>query len=212
MRRTLIIIFGCCAAMTAVMLGQPQAYRDRWVYVSTGLDGDQELARVEGIARTASEHGINGILLSAGFDSMDLKSPESLSRLTRLKQTCDRLDVEIIPAGFGVGYGGGVMSHDKNLAAGQPVRGALFVAGEHEAHFARRPAGEDIAMPTSSNDRETCRRASRRMERGPPLTQPYFIPAMPPCASRTSAVRKARSTSRKRCGCILIAAIACGPG
>ncbi len=139
MRRTLIIIFGCCAAMTAVMLGQPQAYRDRWVYVSTGLDGDQELARVEGIARTASEHGINGILLSAGFDSMDLKSPESLSRLTRLKQTCDRLDVEIIPAGFGVGYGGGVMSHDKNLAAGQPVRGALFVAGEHEAHFAPDP-------------------------------------------------------------------------
>jgi hypothetical protein len=139
MKRTLIIIFGCCALMTAVMLGQPQAYRDRWVYVSTGLDGDQELARVEGIARTASEHGINGILLSAGFDSMDLKSPESLARLTRLKQTCDRLGVEIIPAGFGVGYGGGVMSHDKNLAAGQPVRGALFLAGEHEALFAPDP-------------------------------------------------------------------------
>jgi hypothetical protein len=28
-----------------------------------------------------------------------------------------------------------VLAHDKNLAAGQPVRGALFVAGEHEAHF-----------------------------------------------------------------------------
>src|SRR5271157_50254 len=139
MKRTLIMIFGCCAAVTAVMLAQSQGFRDRWVYLSTDLDGDQELERVEGLARTASEHGINGILLSAGFDSMDLKSPESLARLARLKQTCDHLRVEIIPAGFGVGYGGGVMSHDKNLAAGQPVHGALFVAGEHEAHFAADP-------------------------------------------------------------------------
>jgi hypothetical protein len=95
---------------------------------------------VEGIARTASEHGMNGMMLSAGFDAMDLKSPERLERLTRLKQTADHLGVEIIPAGFGVGYGGGVMAHDKNLAAGQPVRGALFVAGEHTAQFQADPS------------------------------------------------------------------------
>ena len=45
------------------------------------------------------------------------------------------MSVEIIPAGFGAGYGGGVLAHDKNLAAGLPVHGALFVAGQHEAHF-----------------------------------------------------------------------------
>lgn len=126
-------------ALTTLMLGQSQAYRDRWVYVSTGLDSDQELERVEGIARTASEHGLNGILLSAGFDAMDLKSPEDLARITRLKQTCDRLGVELIPSGFGVGYGGGVLSHNKNLAAGQPVRGALFVAKGREATFLADP-------------------------------------------------------------------------
>jgi len=139
MKSTLIIILGCFAALTAVLLGQPRVYPDRWVYVSTELGSDQELERVQGIACTGSEHGVNGMLLAGGFDAMDLKSPESLERLTRLKQTCDRLGVEIIPAGFGVGYGGGVMSHDKNLAAGQPVRGAFFLAGEHEAHFAPDP-------------------------------------------------------------------------
>ena len=139
MKRALICILGCFVAMTAVMLGQSKVYRDRWVYVSTGLDDDRELARVEGIAGTASEHGINGMLLSAGFDAMDLKSPEFLARIARLKQTCDHLGVEIIPAGFGVGYGGGVLAHDKNLAAGLPVRGALFVAGEHEARFHADP-------------------------------------------------------------------------
>ena len=139
MKRTLIVILGCLAALTAVMLGESRVYRDRWVYISTDLDSDQELARVEGIARTAGEHGLNGMLLSAGFDAMDLKSPEFLTRLARLKMTCEQAHVEIIPAGFGVGYGGGVMAHDKNLAAGQPVRGALFVAGDHEAHFVADP-------------------------------------------------------------------------
>ncbi|MGA2984350.1 MAG: hypothetical protein ABSG32_11060 [Terriglobia bacterium] len=140
MKWTFIIILGCLVVLTAVVLGQSQAYRDRWVYVSTELDGDQDLARVEGIARTASEHGINGILLSAGFDAMDLKSASSLARIARLKQTCDRLGVEIIPTGFGVGYGGGVLAHDKNLAAGQPVRGSLFVVKEHEANLLADPS------------------------------------------------------------------------
>jgi hypothetical protein len=139
MKKTLIIALGCCAVVAALARGQSQVYRDRWVYVSADLDNDRELDRVEGIARTASEHGINGMLLSAGFDSMDLKSPEALERISRLKQTCDHLGVEIIPAAFGVGYGGGVLSHNKNLAAGLPVRGALFVAGEHEARFRADP-------------------------------------------------------------------------
>jgi uncharacterized membrane protein (DUF373 family) len=73
------------AAIPAVLLGQSHTYRDRWVYVSTGLNSDRELERIEGIARTASEHGLNGILLSAGFDDMDLKSPAELERLARLK-------------------------------------------------------------------------------------------------------------------------------
>jgi hypothetical protein len=141
MKRTVILILVGCAlvVMTAVMFSQSHVYRDRWVYVSSDLNNDRELERVEGVARTASEHGLNGMLLAAGFDAMDLKSPGGLDRLTRLKQACDRLGVEIIPAGFGVGYGGGVLSHDKNLAAGQPVRGALFSAKGQEATFRADP-------------------------------------------------------------------------
>ncbi len=105
------------------------------MYVSTGLADDAELARVEQIARTASAHGLNGMLLSAGFDMLDLKTPEYFRRLTHLKQTCDGLKVEIIPLGFGIGYGSGVLAHNKNLAAALPVRGALYVAGKDEARF-----------------------------------------------------------------------------
>ncbi|HET7840400.1 MAG TPA: hypothetical protein VFM21_02280, partial [Terriglobia bacterium] len=134
------IVLISLAALSALASSSPKVYPDRWVYVSTGLQSDEELARIESIARTASEHGLNGILFSAGFDSLDLKGPDFLRRLDHLKQTCDQLGVEIIPMGFSIGYGGSTMEHDKNLAAGLPVHGALFVAGENAARFQPDPA------------------------------------------------------------------------
>jgi hypothetical protein len=122
-------------SLKALAADKSRIYPDRWVYVSTGLQSDEELERVQGIAETAASHGLNGMLLSSGFDQLDLKSPDFLARLTSLKKKCDSLKVEIIPLGFSVGYGSGVMAHNKNLAAGFPVHGALFVAAEHEAHF-----------------------------------------------------------------------------
>jgi len=122
-------------SLKALALDSPKVYPNRWVYVSTGLRSNEELDRVQSIARTAASHGLNGMLLSAGFDQMDLKPPEFLHRLTTLKKACDSLKVEIIPMGFSVGYGSGILAHNKNLAAGLPVRGALFVADDREARF-----------------------------------------------------------------------------
>ena len=139
MRNILVLVFGLLVTLAARTGSQPRVYPDRWVYVSTGLANEQDLAQVEGIARTAAEHGLNGVLLSAGFDALDLKPPDYFHRLQRLKASCDQLRVEIVPLAFSVGYGGGVLAHDKNLAAGLPVRGALFVAGDEEARFLPDP-------------------------------------------------------------------------
>ena len=139
MRNILVLVLGLLVTLAARTGSQPRVYPDRWVYVSTGLANEQDLAQVEGIARTAAEHGLNGVLLSAGFDALDLKPPDYFHRLQRLKASCDQLRVEIVPLAFSVGYGGGVLAHDKNLAAGLPVRGALFVAGDEEARFLPDP-------------------------------------------------------------------------
>ena len=135
MNKNLFWALGLLLVLVASGWGALKVYPDRWVYVSTGLDTDQELVRVEGIARIAAEHSLNGMMLSAGFDELDLRPAGYLRRLERLKRTCDGLKIEIIPMGFSVGYGGATMAHDKNLAAGLPVRGALFIADEKEAHF-----------------------------------------------------------------------------
>ena len=136
MMKETLLLAACFAAFTTPAWCEPKIYPARWFYVPTGLASDQELARIEAVAKTASQHGLNGMLLSAGFDELDLKPASHTRRLERLKQTCDRLGIEIIPMGFSVGYGGAVMAHDKNLAAGLPVHGALFIAAGHTAHFA----------------------------------------------------------------------------
>jgi len=102
-------------------------YPYRWVYVSRSLHSDSDVVDIKDIVKTASEHGLNGMVLAAGLDNLDLQPPEYFKRLEEVKQICTQHNIEIIPTGFSVGYGGSVLSHDKNLAAGIAVEDALFV-------------------------------------------------------------------------------------
>ena len=58
--------------LAAIMLAcapKPQQYPIRWVYISNGLRNDDQLEEFRELAKTASEHGLNGIYLSSGFDA-----------------------------------------------------------------------------------------------------------------------------------------------
>jgi len=115
-------------------------YPYRWSYVSRSLREDSHVEEIAEIAKTCSEHGLNGILLSAGLDRLDLQGADYKRRLGQVKQICADLGVEIIPSIFSVGYGSSVLAHDKNLAAGIPVKDALFVVKNGEAtHVADPP-------------------------------------------------------------------------
>lgn len=127
-----LLLFLCAAAALAQT---PKVYPYRWVYVRNTLSSDAQVGDFEEICRTASEHGLNGVLLAAGLDSIDLKPPEYLERLARVRAIGAKYKLEIVPAVFGPGYGGAILAHDRNLAAGLAVRGALFTAGEGEARF-----------------------------------------------------------------------------
>ena len=107
----------------------------RWVFVhgkSLALTNDVE--EIKEIVGTAAAHGLNGMVLSGGFDRLDLQSEEYFSGLAEVKKTCSEAGIEIIPLVFSVGYGS-TLSHDPNLAAGLAVRDQLFVAGSGEARF-----------------------------------------------------------------------------
>jgi hypothetical protein len=119
--------------------GQRKVYPHRWFYVSRSLREDRHVEEIRQIARTAAEHGLNGMLLAAGLDRLDLQPPEYFTRLEQVQKLCQQLGIEIIPNIFSAGYGGSVVSHNRNLAAGLAVKDALFVAANGEARLAADP-------------------------------------------------------------------------
>ncbi len=129
--------------LTVAMTGAATAkkvYPYRWVRIGTGLRNAEDMEKVRKIAETAAQHGLTGILLSAGFDSLDLQPPRYFENLKQVRELCRRLKLDIIPSFLSAGYGGAVLSHDKNLAAGLPVRDALFVVEGSEARLRADPA------------------------------------------------------------------------
>ena len=112
-----------------------KTYPHRWVFVSRLLRTDQDVADVERIVKTASAHGLNGMVFSSGLDWLDRQPAENLDRLASVRDICQQHGVEIVPNIFSVGYGGSVLAYDRNLAAGIPVIDAPFVVKDGEARL-----------------------------------------------------------------------------
>ena len=138
-------LFCACAGQ-----GVEKKFPYRWTYMSRSLNNDSHVEEIADIAKTCSEHGLNGILLSCGADQLDIKGPDYKRRLKEVKEICDGLGVEIIPSVFSIGYGGSVLAHDRNLAAGIPVRDALFVMKKGEARITADPP---VSIPNGGFER-----------------------------------------------------------
>lgn len=121
-------------------LAQPTKFRDRFVWVfGWGLGRDDDVAQILHVLKTAANHGYNGAVLSAGLDSLCKRDQAYLQRLEGIKRACEELGLELIPAVFSIGYGGGILAHDRNLAEGLPVKDALFVVKGSEATLVPDP-------------------------------------------------------------------------
>lgn len=111
-------------------------YPDRFVWVfGWGLDKDRDVAEITRVLQTASRHGLNGAVVSFGLDTLCKHDAEFFGRLDAVRRACETNHLELIPAVFSVGYGGGILSHDKNLAEGLPVTDAPFLVQSGEARF-----------------------------------------------------------------------------
>lgn len=108
-------------------------YPDRFVWIfGWNLGKDSDVAQIEKLLETAAQHGINGAVMSM---SLAGQGADYLRRIDQIRQTCDRLRIELIPAGFPIGYGGSVLSANRNLAEGLPVNDAPFLVSGTEAKF-----------------------------------------------------------------------------
>jgi len=133
-----------CCIMALYVEGGEKVYSDRWVYVSRGLGRDQDVEEIRDIVKTSSEHGLNGMVLSGGLDGLSRRSDEHLRRLQEVRNICEQNKIEIIPIIFSAGYGGSVLGHNTNLAAGLPVKDALFTVEGKEARLVADPPVEIV--------------------------------------------------------------------
>jgi hypothetical protein len=112
------------------------AYPDRLVWVfGWRLRNDSDAAEITSLLEKARQSGFNGAVLSASLDTLCRQSPDYFRRLGELRRTCERLDLELIPSVFSVGYGGGALAHNRHLAEGLPVLNAPFLVEGGEARL-----------------------------------------------------------------------------
>jgi len=115
-------------------------YADRFVWVfGWNLRRDADVTDVTNVLTRAAKSGLNGAVLSASLDSLCKQPPDYFRRLREVKDACERNGLELIPSVFSVGYGGGSLSHNRQLAEGLPVKDALFLAEQDRARFAPDP-------------------------------------------------------------------------
>jgi hypothetical protein len=111
-------------------------YPDRFVWVfGWGLGSDGEVEQITKVLDTAGKAGLNGAVVWFGLDSLCKRDAVYFHRLETVRQTCERRKLELIPSMFSVGYGGGILSHNPNLAEGLPVVDAPFAVAGGEAQF-----------------------------------------------------------------------------
>ncbi len=105
-----------------------EPFRDRFVWVfGWSLETNNDVEAISRVLATAGAHGLNGAVVAFGLDTACKKSQGFFDRLERVKQDCERNGLDLIPAIFSVGYGGGILDHDQNLAEGLPVTDAPFL-------------------------------------------------------------------------------------
>ena len=113
-----------------------QPYQDRFVWVfGYNLSRDGDIAAITKMLEDGAKHGIDGAVLSSGMDSMSRQPAAYFRGLEEVQRTCDRLHIELIPAGFSIGYGSAALGTDKMLAEGLPVTDALFIVHGNEARL-----------------------------------------------------------------------------
>jgi hypothetical protein len=126
-----------CICLLAARLEAAPRFADQFVWIfGWGLEKDGDVAEISKVLETAGKHHLNGAVFSLDLDTLSKKSPDFFRRLQAVQRSCDENGLELIPSVFSVGYGGGVLAHDPNLAEGLSVEDAPFLVQGVEARLA----------------------------------------------------------------------------
>ncbi len=103
----------------------------RWFYLQTNFLPDENASRAQELLKRAKAAGYNGMVVTdSKFDYLQNMPPRYFENVEAVKKTARELGIGVYPVVCTVGYEGGVLSQDPQLAEALPVRNARFVARE----------------------------------------------------------------------------------
>ncbi len=114
-----------------------------WLYYQTNLLPEQNIRTLEEVWRRAAAAGYTKILLAdfkfGHLGHLGENTDRYYRHITRVREIASENRLEIVPAIFNIGYSNSMLAIDPNLAEGLPVKDALFVVKDGEAHLLPDP-------------------------------------------------------------------------
>ncbi|MDP6779055.1 MAG: hypothetical protein QGI83_20035, partial [Candidatus Latescibacteria bacterium] len=94
----------------------------RWFFSFGYRRNRADVDRIKALVDTAAAHGLNGMVLSSfGLDGITKWNDGEIDLLKEIAAHCEKRGIELIPTGFGTGYGGTALGFSRSFAAALPV-------------------------------------------------------------------------------------------
>lgn len=130
--RTAWISVVCIFLITPVCPGQQSGparqeedkteLKNRWFFAFGYGRNRKDVEKIKSLIDIGADHGLNGMVLSSfGLDGITRWNKTDVALLQEIAAYCTKKQIELIPTGFSVGYGGEALAHDINFAAALPA-------------------------------------------------------------------------------------------
>jgi len=129
MKRSIFIAGAFLAALCMADTAESDIeLRHRWVYVSANMLVEKNVEELLPILERVSKAGYTGIVLTdSKFTRWDTLPKRYHRNVSRVREACRRLELDVNACVMPIGYSNGLLSKDPNLASGLPVKDAPFL-------------------------------------------------------------------------------------
>ncbi|HET6406630.1 MAG TPA: hypothetical protein VFG14_02025 [Chthoniobacteraceae bacterium] len=135
------------AICAAFFLTLPARSIEKWLYVATNLQVDENVGKLESLMERAAKAGYTHLLFAdsklARLGTLAEIYPRYARNTEAIKTTAKRLKIEVVPAIFHIGYSNAMLFHDPNLVEGMPVKDMELIIRGGIAEV----SGEDVSLP-----------------------------------------------------------------
>lgn len=116
-----------------------------WLHMFFSISSEEGVKRAVDLLDRAADAGYTHALLADGaLNQLDDPPPGYLERLATVQAKATAVGIELVPGVMSIGYSGAIISRNRNLDEGMPVRSALFLVEGGQAHLEPDPA---LAVP-----------------------------------------------------------------